>query len=248
MGELKSNTEWKQWGKEDPLWGVATLANKQKDGASPWTDDEFYSMGKSDWIDFLRHWEHYGVDRRSCLEIGCGAGRMTKQLADYFDRVNAVDVSEGMIERARIAVGPSVKFFVIDGLSLPQADRSVLAVFSTHVLQHLDSVEIGFRYFRELFRVLDVGGTIMIHLPLHAYPSDGHVSGLMEFLYASSRHAAQILADIKRRMGKKLMRGTSYPSQSLELFLTNLGFKNIEFRTFRTKSDRGLHSFVFATK
>lgn len=248
MSELKSDAEWKQWGKEDPLWGVATLPNKQKDGASPWTDDEFYSMGKADWLDFLRHWQHYGVNRHSCLEIGCGAGRMTKQLGGYFDHVYAVDVSEGMIDRARTAVGANVELFVINGLSLPQDDHLVTAIFSTHVLQHLDSVEIGFRYFRELFRVLDVGGTLMIHLPLHAYPSDGHVKGLMELLYASSRQVAQLVADMKRRMGKKMMRGTSYPIQSLELFLAGLGFKNIEFRVFRTKSDGGLHSFVFATK
>ena len=248
MSELKSNTEWKQWGKDDPLYGVATWANKQKDGASPWTEEEFYSLGQSDWLDFLVHWQHYGVNRHSCLEIGCGAGRITRQLANSFDHVYAVDVSEDMISCARKAVGTNVEFSAIDGLRLPQPDCSVKAIFSTHVLQHLDSEEIGLSYFREFFRVLDFGGTLMVHLPLYSFPPDGRVSGPMRMLYALVRQLGQIRADMNRRRGLKHMRGTSYLIRSLSVFLAELGFKNIEFRIFPIKSDGNPHSFVFATK
>jgi SAM-dependent methyltransferase len=128
--KLKSNAEWELWGKDDPLWGVASWANKQKDGASPWTEAEFYALGESDWMDFQRHWQQYGLETGSCLEIGCGAGRITKQLAMSFDRVYAVDVSEHMIARARKAVDSgNVEFSIIDGLHLPQSDCSVSAIF-----------------------------------------------------------------------------------------------------------------------
>jgi hypothetical protein len=40
--------------------------------------------GESDWQDFLRHWKQYGIDHWACLEIECGAGRITKQLATCF--------------------------------------------------------------------------------------------------------------------------------------------------------------------
>lgn len=49
MAELKSNAEWKQLGKEDPLYGVAAWAGKEKNGESPWTEDEFFALGESDW-------------------------------------------------------------------------------------------------------------------------------------------------------------------------------------------------------
>jgi hypothetical protein len=64
MTQLRSNIEWKQWGKDDPFWGVASLPSKQRDGESPWTNDEFYDHGNSNWQDFFAQWQHYGVNRR----------------------------------------------------------------------------------------------------------------------------------------------------------------------------------------
>jgi ubiquinone/menaquinone biosynthesis C-methylase UbiE len=250
MTELKSNAEWKQWGKHDPLWGAASWANKQKGGTSPWTEEGFYRLGESDWQSFLAHWRQYGLSTRSCLEIGCGAGRITRQLAKSFNHVYAVDVSEDMISCAREAVDcENVEYSVIDGVHLPQPACAVTAIFSTHVLQHLDSTDIGFSYFREFFRVLDTGGTIMVHLPLHRFPGDAsalHV--LMECLYAVSRRLGNIRSDIKRHWGAKTMRGTSYPIQSLHRSLVDLGFQNVEFRLYPLPSNGDLHSFVFATK
>ena len=250
MSELKSNTEWKQWGKDDPLWAVASWTNRQKNGTSPWTTDEFYAVGESDWQDFSAQWRQYGMNMQSCLEIGCGAGRITRQLVTSFARVYAVDVSEQMISRAREATDRgNVEFSIIDGLHLPQHDSSVGAIFSTHVLQHLDSVEVGFSYFREFFRVLDAGGTMMVHLPLYLVPRDpAKLGALVSAVYAVYGRLDNIRSDIKRRIGAKLMRGTPYPIGSLNAFLSNLGFKKIEFRIFPTKSNGDLHPFVFATK
>ena len=250
MADLKSNAEWKQWGKDDPLWGVAAFANRQKDGAAPWTEEEFYSLGESDWQDFLGHWRQYGLNTESCLEIGCGAGRITRQLAKSFDHVYSVDVSEAMVNLARKAVeSNNVEFSVIDGLHLPQSDCSVKAIFSTHVLQHLDSMDIGFSYFREFFRVLDVGGTIMIHLPLYQFPHEpGKIGYLMRTLYAIYRRFDNIRSDRKRRLGIKIMRHTPYTIKSLNLFLISLGFKNIEYRIFAPKSNKDPHAFIFATR
>jgi ubiquinone/menaquinone biosynthesis C-methylase UbiE len=250
MVELKSNAEWKQWGKDDPLFGVAAWAGKEKEGSSPWTEEEFYAVGESDWRDFVSHWQHYGVSKLSCLEIGCGAGRITKSLATYFDHVFAVDVSPEMIGCARKAIkSGNVEFSLIDGLHLPQADDSVSAIFTTFVLQHLDNKEIGFEYFREFFRVLSVGGTVMVGLPLYQFPVDtGLVGALISSEYALQRVVGNVRAGIKRGLGKKTMRGTQYPMRPLREFLTGLGFKKIEFRIFPVTSNGFFEAYVFATK
>jgi ubiquinone/menaquinone biosynthesis C-methylase UbiE len=246
---LRSNTEWKQWGKEDPLWGVATWADKHKDGSSPWTEEEFYAVGESDFQDFLRQWQHYGVRKESCLEVGCGAGRLTKQLANTFRQVYAIDVSEDMIARAHTAVGENVEFSLVDGLHLPHPDNSVTAVFSALVLQHLDNAQLGFTYFRELFRVLEPGGTLMIQVPLYRQPYNSQrMRRIMDRFYLIFRRAGAIRADMKRRAGKKVMRVTSYSIESSMDALGAIGFKDIEFRFFQIRSNGELYSFVFASK
>lgn len=248
MTKLKSNIEWIQWGKEDPFGGVVPRPDKLKGEAAPWAEEEFLALGALDWRNFWRHWEHYGVNTQSCLEIGCGAGRITKQLAETFDRVYAVDVSEDMIRCARNVVGPNVEFSVIDGLHLPLPDGSVKAVFSTHVLQHLDSEEIGFSYFREIYRVLDAGGTLMIQLPLYQFPGGPLEGAAMRFLHTLTHQLAYIRASFKRRLGIKTMRGTPYSMRGLFDFLARLGFSNIEFRVLLTNINDLLNPFVFASK
>ena len=232
------------------MWGVASWAGKGKTGDSPWTEKEFYDLGESDWQVFLAQWKQYGFDKRSCLEIGCGAGRITKQLAVCFDRVRAVDVSEDIIGFAQREVrSENVEWSVIDGLHLPQGDGSVNSIFSAHVLQHLDSVEVGVSYFRELARVLEVGGTIMVHIPLYQFPNEaGTLGALMSSLYRSYRRIDSFRAKLKRWLGVEMMRGTHYPARQLSVSLGNLGFKKIEYRIFPVKSNGEFHSFVFATK
>jgi SAM-dependent methyltransferase len=250
MTELKSNVEWKLWGKDDPLYGVASWNNRQKGAESEWTDEAFYALGESDWRDFVHHWQQYGVDRGSCLEVGCGAGRMARQLAVFFDRVYAVDVSEAMISYARKRIAASnLEYSVVDGLSLPHKDCSMRAIFSTHVLQHLDNVEIGLSYFSEFFRVLDAGGTLMVHLPLYQWPRE---NSFLTLVFKRITDAVSGLGDLKARLnrsrGVKIMRYTAYPLARLHGHLLQTGFRRVEFRTFSTLSNGDLHSFVFAAK
>ena len=73
-------------------------------------------------------------------------------------------------------------------------------------------MDIGFSYFREFFRVLDVGGTMMIHLPVYQLPNEtGKIAVLLNYLYSAFKQFDDIRSDVKRRLGKKIMRWTPYP-------------------------------------
>jgi 2-polyprenyl-3-methyl-5-hydroxy-6-metoxy-1,4-benzoquinol methylase len=48
--------------------------------------------------------------RGTALEIGCGAGAMSRRLAQSFERVTAIDLSPGMIEKARRMSPPSIEY------------------------------------------------------------------------------------------------------------------------------------------
>jgi len=249
---VKSNIEWKMWGRTDPLWGVATWKGKNKGGPSPWTDTEFYELGRKDWADFILHWEKYGIDNKVGLEIGCGAGRLTGPMGGYFHQVHALDVSEEMIDYARKHVGKeNVSFHVVDGNNIPLPDASVTAVFSTHVFQHLDSMNDATSYFQEIVRVLGSGGSMMIHLPVVAWPADAPRWVRLPYQVRSS--VANIRRALKRRAIARgrftpLMVMRSYPMDFLYSTLRECGFRDIEISVFVTQSNEALHPFVMARK
>ena len=66
---MKSNIEWKKWGQVDPLYAVATWPGKQKGSEKPWTDDEFYALGASDWQDFHSKWQSFGYEKKQVATV-----------------------------------------------------------------------------------------------------------------------------------------------------------------------------------
>ena len=80
---------------------MATWPGKERGGASAWTDQEFYELGRLDWADFFKQWNHYGLKAGTCVEIGCGAGRITNHLRRYFEQVTALDISSHQLDYAR---------------------------------------------------------------------------------------------------------------------------------------------------
>jgi ubiquinone/menaquinone biosynthesis C-methylase UbiE len=249
---LKSNIEWKFWGENDPLYGVAAWQGREKGGCNPWNDEDFYRLGQQDWGDFSARWERYGLTPGSCVEIGCGAGRITACLSNYFEHVDAVDVSEAMIRRAEKHINsPKVEFHLVDGCSLPVQDNSIDAVFSTHVFQHFDSVDDVAAYLQEISRVLKAEGSLMIHIPLYTWPAGTPALAVM--LYRLRKFAEKMKASIIRRRIQKgktsnLMRLSFYETNWLHETLSQLGFKEIEFLIFPTGSNSFLHPFMLARK
>lgn len=252
---LASNEEWKAWGEIDPLYGVATIPARSRDGANPWTDEDFYRTGAADWEIFRKAWEQYGVDpARSCVEIGCGAGRMTVHLARYFHAVAAVDVSARMIAYARERVPGNVSFHETAGGEIPLAASSAGAVFSVHVLQHLSDVSAGAGYFREMYRVLAPGGVIMIHLPIVAWPW-GRLLSVHKLTHRARILLDDALAHVRRRafraglIKKPPMQVIWYEVSWLYNVLRGIGFRDLEIRILIGGSQMAVqHPFVMARK
>jgi SAM-dependent methyltransferase len=253
--DLKTNSEWLEWGRRDPLFGVASWTNKNVKGASPWTDAEFYALGESDWHDFQERWRKYGYTAGSFVEIGCGAGRITNQLSMAFERGHALDISEEMIRYASAHVKASnLEWHTTQGLTIPLEDSTVDAAFSCHVLQHLPSPEAGYVYFQEIIRTLKPGGSMMIHLPIHVFPSIVSMKfvQLCSFLYRRLLFVKDLNSGMQRFLmrhgGTPPMLGMSYEQGALYHALISMGFERVEFATFPLRSNGALHQFVMATK
>jgi SAM-dependent methyltransferase len=105
----------------------------------------------------------------TCLDLGCGTGRMTIELADAWPEVVAVDVSPAMLERARerLAGRANTRFQLIDGVRLDGiADGSIATAVCFGVLQHVPDRATARSLLRETARVLHPDGEALVQLPV----------------------------------------------------------------------------------
>jgi ubiquinone/menaquinone biosynthesis C-methylase UbiE len=238
-----STVEWRQIARGPrPLYHVLTWHD-----IDDWAPDDFYAVGESDWEDFRSQWAHYaGELGGGCLEIGCGAGRITRLLAREFDTVDAVDVSADMIEKARAAAAAdNASFHQVDGADVPLPHGSVDAVFSVHVFQHLEDIEMVAGYLSEAFRVLTSGGTLMIHIPVASAqpPLFGRRGRLKrELRLWRSRRA------LGRGDEHFAVRYLEYGWDEIWRLLAERGFERIETRVFPVRSNGYHHAFWLATR
>lgn len=119
---------------------------------------------------FDRYFDEEGA---SVLDVGCGAGRTTKPLAERGLDVVGVDLSEPMIEAARAAY-PDVAFRVDDATDLSYPDAAFdYALFSSNGLDCIHPQSERVQALREIHRVLRPGGVfaLSVHNWLYAVPA-----------------------------------------------------------------------------
>jgi SAM-dependent methyltransferase len=166
---LKMRRDWDRRARENARHFVVT-------GRSQWSDEEFYESGQLVMReDILVDLENIcqGRDPRQMrvLEIGCGAGRVTRAFAGFFGEVWAVDISPEMVRQARQAVVGFSGTRVLQnngkdlgvlrpswwerrlGLTDPQFDFA----FSSMVFQHIPSRSIIESYVRDVHALLKPG-------------------------------------------------------------------------------------------
>jgi trans-aconitate methyltransferase len=163
-----------------------------------------------------------GADPRggTCVEVGCGPGRMTGALAERFDRVVAVDVSEGMLARARSTVtAPNVDFRLVAGDRLETVEDALAdALVCYLVLQHLPERQIVLRYVEEFVRVLSPMGSAFVQLPVMD-------DGVRPRLWRIARSVAVPVSAVFRRdvTDRAAYRGTRLTEAELQAGLAGAG-------------------------
>jgi SAM-dependent methyltransferase len=155
----KMRQDWDARARENARFYVNTACQN-------WTDEEFFRSGEQTvqeeiLTDMTNICQGVWPKRMKVLEIGCGAGRVTRALADVFGEVHAVDVSGEMIQHARAALGGAQNIFLYQNngadLAVLPAGLSFDFAFSTIVFQHIPSREVIYSYVREVHRLLRPG-------------------------------------------------------------------------------------------
>jgi SAM-dependent methyltransferase len=94
-------------------------------------------------------------------DMGCGPGHVARYLHDHKAQVCGVDLSAGMVERAR-SLGPGIPFSQGDMLCLDGvADNSYGGVAAFYSIIHVPRSALN-QALRELKRVLRPGGTLLL--------------------------------------------------------------------------------------
>jgi cyclopropane fatty-acyl-phospholipid synthase-like methyltransferase len=154
----KMRTDWDARARENAKYYVAT-------GRVDWTDEEFFASGRKaveEQIlnDMQNICQNRDPGQMRVIEIGCGAGRITRALAGVFGEVHGVDVSGEMVSLARQGLADTPNAFVYQNNGM---DLTVLPdgpydfAFSTIVFQHIPSREVIYSYVREVHRLLRPG-------------------------------------------------------------------------------------------
>ena len=130
-------------------------------------DADVYMEVKADvLVDLARR--HVGdPSRLDFLDVGCGTGATDRHLVSRVGSVTGVDISAGMIDRARAAV-PAAAYSTYNGSRLPQDDESFDVVFAVCVVHHVPQSSWG-GFVAEMMRVTRRGGLVAIaeHNPLN---------------------------------------------------------------------------------
>jgi len=125
--------------------------------------DEFAASRDALWWPELDEFGRCVKNGDRVLDIGCGSGRMHKLFAGTAVEYEGLDVSEGIIERARRRRPDLLAGFRVgSALALPYEDGSFDAALMVAVLHHVPSERYRLQALREASRVLKPGGRLLM--------------------------------------------------------------------------------------
>ena len=216
--------DWDERARKDAFHYIASWRDD-------WDVESFFASGEQDYRQFVEPvLQQMGFEPKgkAVLEVGCGAGRMTRSFARRFESVCAFDVSPEMQKQAQghLQDFPNVSWALGDGTTLsPVESQSVDFVFSYLVLQHLPTELLVVGFVREMLRVLRPSGTFLFQFNSATRPTMNWRGRLMwgavdAFWALGMRRASQSVASLFRldaEIAGRSWRGASVePSKVVE--------------------------------
>ncbi|MBZ5493466.1 MAG: class I SAM-dependent methyltransferase [Acidobacteriia bacterium] len=165
LKELQRN--WEGLAQTDPLWAICTDPSKRN---SQWDREEFFATGRKEIETVLGYATRVGlcIDKsRPALDFGCGVGRLTRAMSEYFSECRGVDISPTMISTARELNHdcPRCHFQLNEDTRLKcLPDNYFGFIYTNLVLQHI-APPCSHQYIVELIRILNPGGVLIVQVP-----------------------------------------------------------------------------------
>lgn len=156
---------WDEFGRNNPFEEILVADQK----GYKWQPEEFFRIGLEDIRGIMEYVGslNFKVLRKKALDFGCGVGRATQALTNYFDEVYGVDIAPSMIELANKfnRYPDRCKYYLnqTDNL-IVFPDNSFDFIFSTLTLQHMQP-SYSKKYINEFLRILAPGGLLIFQQP-----------------------------------------------------------------------------------
>jgi ubiquinone/menaquinone biosynthesis C-methylase UbiE len=210
------------------------------------------SAGFEEWSMLKNHLQQIGfAQMRTCVELGCGAGRLTNALAQDFTVVHALDVSPHRLTMAsKVPNSQNVVFHLLEKPIIPLSDKTCDLCVSTHVLQHVSDMKVVENYLHEMYRVLRPEAFAVLHVPVIG--AHGMTGNLTEVLLRRGKETVkrallaitrQLMRSGVRRLPWKIDQYNVFSFVRLDGVLRQCGFTSVELRILPWD---GGHSYVFA--
>ncbi len=179
--------EWDHLGTTEPYWSVVTQPQYYQSEFEAHRE-QFFKSGNHSCQVFLAALRRSGVnpaDLNTCLEVGCGVGRVTGFLAGAFSKVLACDISKPHIDLAHQHLQSKgvqnvelVHWRTVQQiLQLPQVD----AIFSVITLQHNPPPVMAWML-STLLGHLRSGGVAYIQIPTYR---NGYIFEAERYLHST---------------------------------------------------------------
>lgn len=127
------------------------------------------------------------------LDVACGPGRLTLDLASHVRRITGLDLTPGMLEQARAALATTgadnAVFLQGDAAAMPFPDASFSLVISSAAFHHFETPA---KVLAEMIRVCRPGGRVVVSDVTPAAGKSGEYDRMERLRDPSHGHAHEI--------------------------------------------------------
>ncbi len=231
---------WQSFGEEDPHWAVLT-ADRYKQENIESARERFIATGRRDVKRLLATLDRVGVNAdslKTCLEYGCGVGRVTRWLAPQFSSVVGFDISKSLLALAKKDADKlgltNVTFEPVVSPSQLQNLPKVDLIFSVIVLQHNPPPLIR-QILKSFMDALNPGGVAYFQLPTYR---QGYEFRMKEYLTSTENSKSMEMHLLPQKEVFEIVRaGRARVMEVLEDDWIKIGYKEVS-NTFVIQKDR----------
>jgi ubiquinone/menaquinone biosynthesis C-methylase UbiE len=195
--------------------------------------DAWIAWARSPHLDTYWYWRDafFGdivpVPGRLTLEVGCGEGRVTRDLLAHGHRVIALDIVDRLVYASR-ALAESPRYLVADAAHLPFPSESFDVAVAHNSLMDVDELDVAVA---ELSRVLQKGGHLCVSVVHPMFDAGTFERGTGRFVVGHSYHRRRPFIGVYRRDDLEMaFRGWAY---SMEHYFRALEQANLVVERLR---------------